>query len=114
MNTKKVFTVLFLTVALLGCDKQSTNSLSPSILEGTVKHLPGGGTVEDHFEMPGFVLTEYQWITPPPDSTHGLIYLIGKVDTSYINKDVRVAGKVISSTLYGTLVIDVDTLNVIN
>lgn len=113
MNIKRIFSLLFLVFALLGCSHPLTTPSDVSIIEGTVKYIPGN-TIGFGYNMGGFILSDYQWITEPTDSTNGLIYLSGKVDSSFINKRVQAVGKVSSSTIYGTFVMNVDTLKVVN
>lgn len=112
MKTKKIF-LLALVLVLSGCSQQLTTPAKESIIEGTVKYLPGNGA-EEVWIPPGFILNDYQWITTPIDSTnHGFIYLMGRVDSSYLDKHIRVVGKVSPSTIYN-LIMDVDTVRVIN
>lgn len=121
--------MLFFWSAMLvccGCSHELTSpptnvNSAPSTVEGTVEYFVGGGTVEMSYP-PGFILISAQWITPPPDSTYGRVYLVGRVDSSYIGKLVRATGKVEKVLLTGSppsykyycLDINVDSLQTVN
>jgi hypothetical protein len=125
MKTRYFLVFLILVAVCVKCSNESKSptSATPTVstIEGTVIYFEGGGTVEMIYP-PGFILINYQWITPPPDSSYGMIYLVDKVDSSYIDKHVRVVGKAEKITLtgsppsykYAILNISVNTLEVIN
>ncbi len=124
MNAWKMQSFMILVFVCTGCSRESTSPTSPtsntSTIEGTVVYFEGGGTVEMPYPA-GFILTNYQWITSPPDSSYGRIYLLGKVDTSFINKRVHVVGTASIEHLtgsppsyqYACIRILVDTLKII-
>ena len=87
MGIKRFVPLFIVGLLLIGCSGPPTTPSEESVIEGTVIFFPGGGALEIQ-HLPGFILYDYQWITPPPDSTHGFIYLLGRVDSSYINKHV--------------------------
>ncbi len=92
-------------------------------IEGTVNYTYGGGTEEMQYPF-GFILIDYLWITSPPDSSYERIriYLMNKVDSSYIDKQVRVVGIAEKVIIYGEfpgfkgviLNMTVDTVEVLN
>lgn len=95
----------FMLVSIWGCSRESgspTNADTAAVtVEGTVSYFVGGGTREMPYP-PGFTLLYAQWIVSPPDSMSGRLYLVGKVDSSFIGKQVRATGEVQRITLIGT------------
>ena len=71
------------------------------IIEGTVFYFMGGGTVEMPYP-PGYRLLYAHWVTPSSDSASGPVYLEGTVDSSFVDKHVRVVGQVKVSISHGT------------
>jgi hypothetical protein len=100
--------VLFAYAFVLSFAGYSHESSSPtgpasniSVGEGTVAYFAGGGTAEMPYP-PGFILTNFQWMTSPPDPSYGMIYLDGKVDSSFIDERVRVLGVAFVQHLTGS------------
>ena len=62
-----------------------------SIVEGIVEVHGGANTAETHYH-PGFILTQFSWVTNPPQYSASVMYLVGSVDNSYLHKRVRVEG----------------------
>jgi len=100
MKIKRFIPLFIVGLLLLGCSGQPTTPSEESIIEGTVKYFPGGGTIGMPFPLV-FILTDYQWITAPSwlvspfpsDLLHHVypgIYLKGIVDSSYFDKRVKV------------------------
>jgi hypothetical protein len=98
--------VLFL---FFGCKKNASESTdnhpiatpaSPNV-EGTVFYFVGGGTVEMIYP-PGFRLQNYHWFNQNPDSALP-VYVSGAIDSSYIDKFVRVYGTYRKTTMNGDL-----------
>ncbi len=89
---------------LLGCHPESINQPADhakSIVQGTISYFEGGGTVEMIYP-PGFILMSPQWITQPPDSPYGRIYLAGIVDSSAVGRHVRAVGTASRTILTGS------------
>ncbi len=63
-----------------------------SSVEGIVEYVEGGGTREAYYPE-GFVLTRCDWIRNAPRYS-GEVYLVGPVDSSFINKDVHIEGRI--------------------
>ena len=61
-----------------------------SIVEGTVGYSGGVNTRETHY-MPGFILTNLNWLANPPPYD-GVVYLVDSVNNSYMDKRVRIEG----------------------
>ena len=124
--------VLSLILFLVGCNKETTPPNSTPIditpastktilgAEGTVIYYPGGGTVE-LFLPPGFMIKVSRWNTEYPDSAK-VTYLSGRIDSSYLNKRVRVVGAeewVVAYYMFSNfsdsiLRINVDSVQIIN
>jgi len=123
MKTSKALLFSIIMFVCSGCSHESPPPTSPtsntSTIEGTVTYFAGGGTVEMPYPE-GFVMMNCQWITSPPDSSYERIYLVGKVDSSFIDKHVHVVGTVLREELtgspplyhYAILRILVDTLKI--
>jgi hypothetical protein len=62
-----------------------------SIVEGIVGYHGGGNTRETHYHE-GFILQNYNWIANPPSTQRSVMYLEGPIDSSYIDKQVRIEG----------------------
>ncbi len=116
--------LIVLGIVLCGCQPKSivgpAAEQTKAIVQGTIVYFEGGGTVEMIYP-PGFILMSAQWISPPPDSSYGMIYLEGLVDSSYIDKHVRALGTAARSVLtgpgpgyrYAILTLKLDSLEVI-
>jgi len=65
-----------------------------SLIEGTVAYLDGsgGGTMEIFYPA-GFILKDYLWVFNNPNYSAQVLYLIGSIDKSYINRRVKIVGK---------------------
>jgi|GEM_PF-4513692 len=103
MNTNKTL-LLLLLLALISCKSNPTNPGSapiPITVEGTVYYFGGGGTVELQYPA-GFRLTDCKWINSPGDS-NAQPYISGIVDSSYIDKQIRVVGLLDTVTFYQQL-----------
>lgn len=62
-----------------------------SIVDGIVSYHGGGNTRETHYHA-GFVLTYPRWGANGPEHPAAVIYLIGAIDSSYMNRHIRVEG----------------------
>ncbi len=98
------FLLATIVVLQFGCKKESPSQpdngpaiQNKAVIEGTVFYFVGGGTVELMYP-PGFTLLASRWIVAPSDSI-GMVYLIGMVDSSYIDKRVRASGTVVKYTI---------------
>ncbi len=121
----RIFSLMVFGIVLCGCQAKSVVEpaavQTKAIVRGTVFHFEGGGTVEMTYP-PGFILMNPQWISQPPDSSYGRIYLEGVVDSSYIGKRVRALGLATRSVLtgnppsyrYAILRLKVDSLEVLD
>ena len=63
------------------------------IIEGTVKYYdyPKNYVTENFFPS-GYILTNYQRFISLPPNISPVIYILGKIDSSYINKRVKIEG----------------------
>jgi hypothetical protein len=66
-------------------------SLEYSIVDGTIAYHRGGNTRETKYH-PGFILINRKWILNPPPVMREVMYLRGPVDSSYMNRFVRIHG----------------------
>ena len=123
MKTKKIFLIL-LALLFAECEKhviEPINTESPNnvIVEGTVFYAAAGGTVDLHFPA-GFCLMNCQWITQTAVSD-SFPYLSGSIDSSFIDKRVRVFGIAQKDTVRDMFnitgvrtIINIDSLRIIN
>ena len=79
----------FLVALFLGIGNQSV----PSTIEGIVKYKAHAGGTREAFYPSGFILTDYQWIVSAPRKNPSVLYLIGAVDSSLIDRRVRIEGE---------------------
>jgi hypothetical protein len=75
-------------------------SASPSVIEGTARWFPGGGTVEMMYPS-GYILTDLKWFTPNLFGANR-IYLHMVHKPPWVNKPVRVWGKLRKDILTGS------------
>lgn len=88
----------------------SINQLPDScIIEGTVNYGSPINTRETSYGR-GYILENYKWLISQPEYKADYIYLKGNVDSSFINKRVRIKGqyqthKAISNIDYTRMII---------
>jgi hypothetical protein len=106
MKKHLLFSIV-LSFLALSCTKTTTAPVTaPSVgqsetIEGTVFYFVGGGTVEMPYPA-GYRLLYAHWVTQSPDSSAGPVYLNGIVDSSFVNKHVRVTGLTEVDSAHGT------------
>ncbi len=101
----KYITLIFLALSLNSCytvvDKSSIKNDGTSgknvskekfIIEGTVKYLSYQNGITEAFYPPGYILTNYQQFIALPPNISQVIYIEGEIDSSYINKRVKIEG----------------------
>jgi hypothetical protein len=62
-----------------------------SIVEGIVGYYSGINTRETYYHE-AFILQQYNWMVNPPPIQRSVMYLEGSIDSSYMNKRVRIEG----------------------
>lgn len=83
------YTVIQKSEPLAKRTEQSSESVS--VLEGIVKYHDGGNTQETHYHK-GFILKQYYWNRNSPPTRRSVLYLEGSIDSSYMNRPVRIEG----------------------
>jgi len=91
-------------------EKGSANSVSSpkgersnqySVAEGVVGYRGEGNVRETHYSS-GFILESREWIVNPPPERRDVVYLVGAIDSSYLNRAVRVKGLITLDQLYNS------------
>jgi hypothetical protein len=92
-NMKLSINVIFIILSMIliiGCESDD----DIAIVEGTVGYFPPTAAVGGESDPFGFILQNYKFITGSPTYSYSRVYLNGLVDSSYINLQIRVKGKV--------------------
>ena len=92
----KTILLIFLIVASIqcGCSKATETNESGPTVEGIVGLHPPTMAIGGEADPPGYILRDYRWISGQPGFAYSRIYIEGPLDSSYLNKRVRVTGKI--------------------
>lgn len=92
---KILLCILIFAGIQLGCTSNQlseTKTTNPSV-EGVVNFAQPTMAIGGEVDPSGFFLTNFRWISGQPDFLYSRIYVEGQIDSSYLNKRVRVTGK---------------------
>lgn len=103
LSMKKFLLCILMFASLkLGCSSSPIEIKNPSpSVEGIVNFVPPTMAIGGEADPSGFILTNYHWISGQPAFPYSRIYIDGQVASSYLEKRVRVTGKVETITAGG-------------
>lgn len=86
MTSKKIILLGFIAAFYAGCTPEQ------AVVEGKADYYPITAAIGGEADPAGFILSDAQWISGKPDASNSRIYLIGQVDSSYLQKRIQVTG----------------------
>jgi len=89
--------------------KESQRSDDEYLIEGTIRYIEIRAFTPETHEYYKYILDNYKWLIKFPPNTRGGIDIKSKIDSSYINKRVKIKGhfKYYSESPFQTLYQDV-------
>ena len=99
---KILLCILMFAGIKLGCSSNpiEIKNTSPSV-EGVVNFVPPTMAIGGEADPSGFILTNCRWISGQPAFPYSRIYIDGQINSSYLEKRVRVTGNVETITAGG-------------
>lgn len=90
---KKLAPLIILSIFLVACAAKTTlheNGLT--VVEGKVGYYGPRMAIGAEADPSGFILLECRWLSGAPTFSYSRVYVKGAIDSSYLNKRVRITG----------------------